>query len=44
LQSGGEVGSLADDRLFLCRAFADQIADDDQPGRDPDARLQLDGL
>ena len=39
LQPGGEVWRLADDRLFLRRAFADQIADDYQPGGDPDARL-----
>jgi hypothetical protein len=43
LQTGGEVGRFADDRLFLCGAFADQIADDHQPGGDPDARLQFDG-
>jgi hypothetical protein len=42
LQSGGEVRRFADDRLLLRRAFADQIADDDQPGGDPDPRLQLD--
>jgi hypothetical protein len=28
LQPGGEVRGLADDRLLLRRAFADQIADD----------------
>jgi hypothetical protein len=28
--------------LFLRRALADQITDNDQPGGDPDARLQLD--
>ena len=44
LQPGGEVRRLADDRLLLRRAFADQIADDHQPGGDPDARLQLDGF
>jgi hypothetical protein len=27
--------------LVLRRAFADQIADDHQPGGDPDARLEL---
>jgi hypothetical protein len=32
LQSGGEVGRLADDRLFLHRALADQVADHHQPG------------
>jgi hypothetical protein len=36
---GGEVRRLTDDRLVLRRAFADQIADDHQPGGDPDARL-----
>ena len=44
LQPGGEVRRFADDRLLLRRAFADQIADDDQPGGDPDARLELDGF
>ena len=44
LQAGGQVRRFADDRLFLRRAFADQIADNHQPGGDPDARLQLDGL
>ena len=42
LQTGGEVRRLADDRLLLRRSCADQIADDDQPGGDADARLQLD--
>ena len=42
LQPGGEVRRLTDDRLLLCRAFADQIADDHQPGGDADARLQFD--
>jgi hypothetical protein len=32
LQTGGEVGRLADDRLFLRRALADQVADHHQPG------------
>ena len=44
LQPGGEVRRFADDRLLLRRAFADQIADDHQPGGDPDARLELDGF
>ena len=44
LQTGGEVRRLTDDRLLLRRAFADQIADDHQPGRDPDPRLQFDGF
>src|SRR6516162_6321 len=43
LQPGGEVRGFADDRLFLRRALADQIADDHQTGGDPDPRLQLDG-
>jgi hypothetical protein len=43
LQAGGEVRRFADDRLLLRRAFADQIADDDQPGSDPDAPLELYG-
>jgi hypothetical protein len=41
---GSEVRRLADDRLFLRRAFADQIADDHEPGGDPDTRLELDGF
>jgi len=41
LQPGGEVRRFADDRLFLRRALADQIAHHHQPGGDPDARLQL---
>jgi hypothetical protein len=44
LQTGGKVWRFADDRLFLRRAFADQIADDDQPGGDPDTRLQASPL
>jgi hypothetical protein len=44
LQTGGEVGRFADDRLFLCRALTDQVTDHDQPGGDPDARLQFDGF
>jgi hypothetical protein len=37
-----EVGRLADHRLLLCSAFADQIADDHESGRDPDpSRQQL---
>src|SRR5580704_2373119 len=44
LQTGGEVRRLTDHRLLLRRAFADQIADDDQPGGDPDARLELGGF
>src|SRR5690349_13682552 len=40
LQPGGEVRRFADDRLFLRRALADQIAHHHQPGGDPDARLQ----
>ena len=44
LQTGGEVRRFADDRLLLRRALADQIADDHQPGGDPDARLELDGF
>ena len=44
LQTGGEVRRFADDRLFLRRALADQIADDHQTGGDPDARVELDGF
>jgi hypothetical protein len=44
LQTSGKVRRFADHRLFLRRAFADQIADDHQPGGDPDARLEFDGF
>ena len=44
LQPGSEVRRLADDRLFLRRSFADQIADNDQSGSDPHARLEPDRL
>jgi len=44
LQPGGEVGRLADDRLFQRRAFADQVADDYEASRDPDPRSKLNGL
>ncbi len=44
LQTGGEVRRFADDRLLLRRSFADQIADDHQPGGDPDARVELGGI
>ncbi len=37
LQARREVGGLADHRLLLRRALADQIADDDKPGGDADA-------
>jgi hypothetical protein len=42
LQPGGEVGRLANDRLLLRGALADQIANDHQPGGDLDPRLELD--
>src|SRR5436309_13699193 len=42
--SGFVLRRFADDRLFLRRPLADQIADDHQSGGDPDARLQLDGF
>jgi hypothetical protein len=41
LQAGGEVRGFTDNRLLLRRSFAYQIADDDQPGGDPDSRLEL---
>jgi len=44
LQPGGEVWGFADDGLLLGRAFADQIADDNQPGSNADPRLRLDGF
>src|SRR5215472_13056012 len=42
LQPRGKVRCLANDRLLLRRAFANQIANDYEPGGDADARLQLD--
>ena len=38
LQPRGQVRRLADHRLLLGRAFADQLADHDQAGRDADPR------
>ena len=38
------IAALADDRLLLRRAFADQIANDHQSGCDPDARSKFDGF
>jgi hypothetical protein len=40
LQSGGPVRRLADHRLLLRSALADQVADHDQTGRDPGAHSQ----
>ena len=36
LQPGREIGRLADHRLLLCHALADQLTDHDQPGGDAD--------
>ncbi len=44
MQPGSEVGRLADDRSLLRRALADQIADDHQPGSDPDPRVERAGF
>ena len=44
LQPCREIGRLADNRLFLRRALADQIADDNQPGGDPDPHLEFGGF
>ncbi len=40
LEPGREVRGLADHRAFLRLAFAHQLADHHQPGRDPDPRRQ----
>ena len=40
LQAGGKVRRLADDPALLRLAGADQVADDDQPGRDADTNPQ----
>ena len=37
LQTGGEVGRVADDRLLARGAFADRLADHHEPARDTDA-------
>ncbi len=34
------AGRVADDRLFLRRALADEVADHDDPSRDANARLE----
>ncbi len=44
LQPGGEVRRFADDRLLLRRALADQVADHDQAGGNPDARFELERI
>jgi len=43
LQTGSEVRRLADDRLFLRRAFTNQIADHHEPGGNTNAGLQPNG-
>ena len=40
LQAGGEVRRLADHRLLLGAAVADQVADHHEPGRDADPGLE----
>ena len=40
LKSCREVGSGANDRMFLSRTFADQIANDDEPGGNADPGLE----
>jgi hypothetical protein len=40
LETGREIGRLADHDLFLSRTLADQIADHDQAGGDPDPRRE----
>ena len=42
MQSRRKIGGLADDRLFLGRALADQIANDDGPAGDADSCLKFD--
>ena len=44
LQACGEVGGLADGRVLLRHAFADEIADHDDARGDADARLQRHAL
>ena len=40
LQARREVRRLADDAALLRLPRSDEVADDDQPGRDPDPHLQ----
>ena len=40
LQPRGEVRRVADDAALLRLSRTEQIADDDDPGRDPDAHMQ----
>ncbi len=41
LQPRGEIGRVADDRLFLRRASSHEIADDDEAGGDANANAEL---
>src|SRR6185503_11079976 len=41
LQAGGEVRRVADQRKFAARSVPDQIADDDEAGRNADAHFQV---
>ena len=41
LQPRGEIGRVADDRLLLRRPLPDDVADDDEAGRDPDAHREF---
>ena len=40
LQPRGKVGRVADDAALLRLSRSEEIADDDQPGRDPDPHMQ----
>jgi hypothetical protein len=40
LQTRGQIGRLADDRVLVHRSLAGQVADDDDSGRNSDARRQ----
>ena len=42
LQPGGEIGRLAENRMLLGRAFANDVAGDHQAGGDPDPDPQAD--
>ena len=41
LQSGGEVGRLANDPALLCGTLADQIADHGKPSGDAETHAQI---
>ena len=41
LEARGQIGRFADQREFPAWTFSDQVADDNEAGRDADAHLEL---